>query len=134
MPKASSPVRIQAELMRAASAAGKQMHRSAAEQIEYWASIGKSLSGILDPDKLLDVVSGLATIEVKPIEPVILEFDSVVSQLETDRANGVIEKQIQSLNSEVYQASTIHPGYLERIDENGKTTTGMFKDGDFVPL
>jgi hypothetical protein len=57
MPKSASPVRLQQALMRSAALAGAREHRSAAEQIEYWAALGQQVAGILDPDKLLDVAS-----------------------------------------------------------------------------
>ncbi|MCF8003822.1 MAG: ParD-like family protein [Chromatiaceae bacterium] len=37
MRKSASPIRLQEDLMQSASLAGSQLHRSAAEQIEYWA-------------------------------------------------------------------------------------------------
>jgi len=53
MAKASSPIRIQSELMSNAAVLGKLHHRSAAEQIEYWASIGQKVESLLDPESLL---------------------------------------------------------------------------------
>ena len=57
MPKAVSPVRLQQELMQRATLTGARHQRSAAEQIEYWAALGQQVAGILDPDKLLDVIA-----------------------------------------------------------------------------
>ena len=67
MPKAVSPVRLQQELMQRATLAGASHHRSAAEQIESWAALGQQVAGILDPDRLLDVMTGLAAIKVVPM-------------------------------------------------------------------
>ncbi len=60
MPKAASPIRLQAELMRTATIAGQRQHRSTAEQIKYWAAIGRSLAKIIDQDTLLELSAGLA--------------------------------------------------------------------------
>ena len=48
MAKSPSPVRLQEELMQSATQAGARHHRSAAEQIEYWAEIAQC--GIDNPD------------------------------------------------------------------------------------
>ena len=50
MPKANSPIRLQAELMQAAALSGKRNHRSTAEQIEYWADMGRRVASFVDPD------------------------------------------------------------------------------------
>jgi hypothetical protein len=44
MAKAASPIRLQEELMQAAESTAKRFHRSTAEQIEYWADLGRSVS------------------------------------------------------------------------------------------
>ena len=43
------------------------LHRSAAEQIEYWTMLDRQASGVLDPNKLLDVLSELAAVRVEPV-------------------------------------------------------------------
>ena len=77
MAKAASPVRLQQELMEKATLAGARQHRSAAEQIEYWAALGRQMAGVVDPDTLLDVLSGLATLKVVPVAGVAVEVDAV---------------------------------------------------------
>lgn len=67
MPKASSPVRLQDDLMRSAGLAGARQHRSTAEQIEYWASLGRQVASFVDPDSLLEVAAGVAILQVVPI-------------------------------------------------------------------
>jgi hypothetical protein len=133
MAKAHSPIRIQDDLMRAARAAGQQMHRSTAEQIEYWASIGKSLSGVVDADQLLDVISGLATIEIKPVGNVNVDFDTVLDELEKDRSSGVLEHAVRSQDETHYQACRLRPGFIERVEPGGAVIVGKFENGVFKP-
>lgn len=133
MAKASSPIRLQDDLMKAAAAVGQQMHRSASEQIEYWASLGRTLSNVIDPGKLMDVIAGLATIEVRAIENVTVEFDDVFAELEADRQTGVLSTKVANPNSVRYQACASKPGLLERIDPDGTVTIGQFKMGNFIP-
>ena len=60
MAKAASPVRLEKELMEAAARSGERLHRSAAEQVEYWADIGRTVDASVSPDSLLEVAAGLA--------------------------------------------------------------------------
>ena len=132
MAKAASPVRLQSELMEAASVTGRQMHRSAAEQIEYWASLGRSVAKLVDPNKLLAVSTGMAEINIVPITSAALNPDDVFKNLERSRELGSLAKAVTESNI-TYQASRSHPGQLEQIDENGKLTVGRFADGVFTP-
>lgn len=67
MAKATSPIRLQEDLMALAKLTASRFHRSTAEQIEYWAELGRSVASKLDPDVLLSISSGLATIKVEPV-------------------------------------------------------------------
>jgi hypothetical protein len=42
--RSDRPVRLQENLMQAAKLTGERFHRSTAEQIEYWADIGRKVS------------------------------------------------------------------------------------------
>ena len=107
MPKSASPVRLQQELMQSATLAGARHHRSAAEQIEYWATLGRQVAGVLDPDKLLDVLSGLAAVRVEPVTTAAVAPE---------------------------QASTAHLGFLEEIASDGRRRLGQFRHGVFEPV
>ncbi len=133
MAKAHSPVRLQADLMNAASTTGKLMHRSTAEQIEYWASVGRRVASQLTPDNIVALSSGLANIIIEPVTTDAIDPDAVFESLEYDRSSGNLTETISP--SEIkFQASKSHPGYLEQIDISGHITIGQFSDGAFVPL
>ena len=133
MAKAASPIRLQAELMQVAESTAKRFHRSTAEQIEYWADLGRTVSSTLDPDVLLSVASGLAVIKTEPVISSPVEADSVFQALENDRNAGVLSSTVTN-SAMRYQASTNHPGYLEKIDPDGQITTGQFENGQFIEL
>jgi len=131
--KATSPVRLQDDLMRAAMLVGEQEHRSAAEQIEYWATLGRKIAGFVSPMELLEVASGLAQVTVEraygqPVDP-----DAVFASVEAKRQSGELARAVTS-SPISYQASTTHPGYLDQIDENGHRTVGKFHSGIFIPI
>ena len=133
MPKASSPVRLQAELMQAATIAGQRQHRSTAEQIEYWAGIGRSVSRIIDQDTLLEVSAGLVRLKIEPVESVAVAPEKVFSDLERDRKSGRLAESVTT-SSVRYQVSTRHPGQLEQILPDGQVLVGQFHDGVFTLL
>ena len=133
MPKAASPVRLQAELMESARVSGSVQHRSAAEQIEYWADIGRKVSRTIDPDTLLAVEAGLARIVVEKVQTEALDSDSVFAALDADRKSGKLESAIAEKSPIRYQACKDKPGLLEKIDAEGNSIVGQFVDGEFVP-
>ncbi len=133
MPKASSPVRLQAELMQAATMASRLQQRSVAEQIEYWAGIGRSLSRVIDQSTLLEVAAGLSRLKIEPAAPVAIAPEEVFSDLERDRKSGRLADSVTT-SSVRYQASTRHPGKLEQILPDGRVNIGQFHDGAFTLL
>jgi hypothetical protein len=132
MPKSPSPVRLQDELMRSAALVGALHQRSAAQQVEYWAALGRSVAGLLDPEQLLAVKSGLARLRVEPIRVVAVDPAAVFDTIEQARQNGTLAASVSTARDR-YQASSSHPGLLERISSDGLRTIGTFEDGLFRP-
>jgi len=130
MVKATSPIRLQSDLMNAARITGKRFHRSASEQVEYWADIGRVVSNLINPDTLLSITAGLVQVKVEPVISPVVDPDDVFSQLEIQRRTGVLRYAV-SENPIKYQASLTHPGQLERIDSEGGIVVGQFFDGEF---
>lgn len=133
MPKAASPVRLQAELMESARVSGSVQHRSTAEQIEYWADIGRKVSRTVDPDTLLAVEAGLVRIVVEQVKSEAVDPSSVFSALDADRNSGKLASAITEKSPIRYQASRSKPGLLEQVDQKGSSINGQFVDGEFVP-
>lgn len=131
MAKLTSPVRLQEELMKAAASTAKGFDRSATEQVEYWANLGRSVSSILDPDALLSVASGLASIKVEPVFSAPIDAGSVFQTLENDRESALLSAAVTT-STVRYQASLKQLGYLERIDSDNNITIGLFENGQFI--
>jgi len=131
MAKALSPVRLQDDLMQAAKSTGKRFHRSTAEQIEYWADIGRKVSTVLDPDTLISIATGLTQVKVEPIYGKPIDPDDVFNLLEAQRQQGTLAQTV-TVSAIKYQSSLTQPGYLERIDQVGNILVGQFKNGEFV--
>ncbi len=133
MAKALSPVRLQDDLMQAAKLTGNRFHRSTAEQIEYWADIGRKVSKVLDPDTLISISTGLAQVKVEPIYGTPIDPDDVFNSLEAQRQQGTLTQAVTS-SAIKYQSSLVHLGYLEQIDQKGNVSVGQFKNGEFVTV
>lgn len=133
MPKAASPVRLQEELMESARISGSVQHRSAAEQIEYWADIGRKVSKTIDTDTLLAVKAGLVRIVVEHVKSEAVDPESVFAALNADRESGTLASSIAEKSPIRYQASRSKPGLLEQVDQEGNSVVGQFVDGEFIP-
>ncbi|HEX4916322.1 MAG TPA: hypothetical protein VFV43_00345 [Limnobacter sp.] len=133
MAKAASPVRLQSTLMENASVMGKLHHRSAAEQIEYWASIGQQVESVLNPQTLLELKAGLLQIRLEQVQTEAVSAATVFANLAMKRMAGELPKTVAPEGVR-YQASTQHPGYLEKIDPSGKVKVGQFENGKFKPV
>ncbi len=133
MAKSASPIRLEAGLMEAATTAGQIFHRSTAEQIEYWAAIGRSVTNLLDPCTLASVTSGLVKLRVEPVIIDPIDPDTVFASLERDRESGVLTQQV-STSAVRYQAAKDHTGLLEQVGLDGSIRIGRFENGTFIPV
>jgi len=132
MAKAHSPLRLDASLVEQAKLSGKHLHRSTAEQIEYWADIGRSVSNVITPETLLQLYAGLVKVKVEPVAGPIVDPDSLFDALEDDRVTGSLQNDVTSSTLR-YQASTQYLGMLEQIASDGTVTVGQFENGQFKP-
>ena len=130
MAKANSPIRLDAELMEEATLNGYMFHRSAAETIEYWATLGKRLHKLIDPDVLLEIQAGAIEIDVKPANVNRVGSESVFGQIEERRASGNLN-QFVNRDQPIYQASSSRSGLLEQVLPDGTITLGRFQGGEF---
>lgn len=119
--------------MNAATTAGHTQKRSAAEQIEYWADIGRKVADTIDPDKLIAVTSGFAKIRVEETKDVNVDADALFNALDQDRESHAFSEAIKS-NGVRYGSSSNHPGMLEAFYHDGKVVIGTFKNGEFAPF
>ncbi len=130
MPKASSPVRLDAELMEEAVKNGRLFNRSAAETIEYWAGLGQKLYKLIDPEVLLEIQAGSLLLDVKPSKVARIDPDSVFGQIEERRVSETLNQFVHR-DQPIYQASQLHSGLLEQIMPDGTSTPGRFQNGEF---
>ena len=134
MTKSTSPIRLQAALLEAAQVSGAVQHRTAAEQIEYWAEIGRKVSRVIDPETLLAVKSGWARIIVESLPPADVDLDGFIASLAAGEHTQAMAAAIAKRSPIRYQACAANPDLLEEIDQTGKKVVGEYVDGEFRPL
>ena len=96
------------------------------------AALGQQVAGVLDPDKLLDVASGLAALKVEPITSTAVAPEQVFAALEQQRHSGQLSQSVSGASLR-YQASKAQPGLLEEIKPNDNRRLGRFRNGLFEP-
>lgn len=118
--------------MKEAKLAAELETRTPAEQIEYWANIGRSVSKMMDREDIVRVVSGASQIALEQANDPYIDADEVFAQLETERSDGTLAHKV-SLASTQYRASG-KSGLIEAVDANGDVRLGRFSNGEFVEV
>lgn len=114
MAKAASPIRLQQDLMQHVESTAGRFHRSTAEQVKYWAELGRAVASTLDPDVLLSISTGLSRLKVEPVNSPPVDPATVFASLETQRQQGTLKQNVTH-SAIRYQISQTPPGYLEQV-------------------
>jgi hypothetical protein len=134
MAKHISPMRLNESLVNEAEIIAGVMHRSTAEQIEYWSEMGKRLSSTLTTEQAIEFMSGKANIIVNiPSQPDI-DIMALSNEVELDSISGALSKELLAKGQTLYAPSYDSSGTLEAIEPNGNRTKGNFRNGKFKPL
>ena len=128
---ASRSIRLAAELIDAAEVQGKALHRSTPSQIEFWASIGRRLAPVLSHKDLLAIGQGLAHITVETEPSARVNPDAVFAAVAQDQTAAFVSTAATAAAFQYESSAT--PGYIDRVDRDGKRSTGKMIDGQFVP-
>lgn len=128
----SSPLRLDAKLVREAKATARIYKRSVPRQIEYWAELGRAVESMLTPEQLIAVRQGVVRIAIESADSRPVSADEVFADIDNRRARGELASRVAEAGVR-YQRSESHPGRLERIGDDGTRTVGGFEDGRFVP-
>ena len=127
----AGPIRLDNDIISFATASASIEKRSVPKQIEYWAEIGRQVEQRVDRAGLLAIIQGNAEVDVRPITSEPVDIDDVFGKSAADRASGILTKAVTQAPY-IYEASETHPGFLDRIGEDGQRTTGYFEEGEFI--
>lgn len=128
--KQSSPVRLAEPFYKKMDAAARINSRSIPKQLEHMVNIAESVGEHVSREELLDIQAGLSKIVIEKIDAPRVDKVSLFGTLDSMRQSGALSQAVTRAGNK-YQASKSHPGYLERINENGNLETGMFVNGKF---
>jgi hypothetical protein len=128
----SKPLRLDEELVRAASTAGRLHRRSVPRQIEFWAEIGRAVEQRLSVEDLIAVREGLARLAVDRGVSLPADPAAVLRDIEAARASGTLAERVSEAPVR-YQSCPGRPGLIQRIAADGTREVGRFQGGEFHP-
>ncbi len=124
-------IRLNTDLIFQAKAAAAVQHRSIPNQLEYWATLGRIISSVINIEDASAILQGLKQLRVEPVETISIDSDTVFNNLETDRAKGFADKPITSAPF-YFEANQKRPGLLDKVNSlTGERKTGKFANGQF---
>jgi len=127
-------LRIDENLVIQAQRQAKVQHRSINGQVEYWAILGKAIASKISTADAFAVTQGLKEIRLEPARNFSIEPETVLNELEKDRAKGFSGKPVTSAPF-YFEASVSHPGFLDKVDTvTGERQTGKFQNGTFEAI
>ncbi len=117
----SRPVRVSDALARDARLVGRATRRSIADQIEFWARLGRAVETLLRGDQMLALCKAG---KAKPLSACLESIDSAEGRRR-------LAIHLKSLPYPHYEAAPASKGLVVRIDAGGKRTTGRFVNRRF---
>ena len=128
---ATSPIRLNPLLVKAAEREGMLQKRSTPKQIEFWADLGRAVERVIDLSDVFAILQGLKRLKLENVESVTIDPDEVFDDLQnrTDRSRLTDEVTTAAV---YFEASGQHPGLIDRVDsDTGSRQSGQFKNGKF---
>ena len=127
-------IRIDENLVIQAQRQAKVQHRSLNGQVEYWATLGKAIASKISTADAFAVTQGLKEVRLEPAKNISIEPETVLNELEKDRAKGFSGKPVTSA-SFYFEVSVSQPGFLDKVDTvTGERQTGRFQNGTFETI
>jgi hypothetical protein len=117
------PVKLSDALVLDARIVGEATERSIASQIEFWARVGKAVEGVLRGDRVLLLKQRG---ETAPLSELLKSVDSKAGR---ER----VKAQQAARPFPHFEQAPGKPGYLIKIDDDGKRIVGRFVNREFRP-
>ena len=120
----SQPVKLSDALVLDARLTGEIAERSLAGQIEFWSRLGRAIEPILQG------AQSLALQRAGRAKPLSACLDTVDSPEGRRR----VAEHLQAQPYPHYEPASDKPGFLVRIDADGRRTVGRFVNREFTPV
>lgn len=118
----SQPVKLSDKLILDARMTSAIARRSIAGQIEFWAGLGRAIEGLLRGAELLALQNAGAT-----------RLSAALAKPGTPAGNRRVADFLTAQPFPHYEPAPDDPGFLVRIDDDGRRTVGRFVRRQFVP-
>jgi len=120
----SQPVKLSDELVLEARTVGEIAERSIAGQVEFWASLGKSLEPLLRGDRALALKqSGTAQ-----------SLSDAIASVDSDEGRQRVRSYLEAQPFPHFEQCSEEKGLLVKVDEDGTRTRGRFVNRKFVKV
>jgi hypothetical protein len=130
---ATSPIRLNPDLVAAAEREGLVQKRSTPKQIEYWADLGRAMERIIDLTDVFAVLQGLKRLKLEDVDSPAVDPDEVFDDLHPKRDPDRLSNAVTAAPF-YFEASKKQTGMLDRVDaRTGQRQTGQFRNGKFHP-
>jgi len=125
---ATSPIRLNPTLIKAAEREGMVQKRSTPKQIEFWADLGRAVERVIDLSDVFAILQGLKRLKLENVESVSVDPDEVFDDL---RSRSRLTEEVTAA-AVYFEASQQHPGLIDRVDSaTGARQSGQFRNGKF---
>jgi hypothetical protein len=128
---ATSPIRLNPSLIKAAEREGAVQKRSTPKQIEYWADLGRAVESVVDLSDVFAIRQGLKRLKLENVEAVSVDSDEVFEHLHHRTGTAPLSEAVTAA-AVYFEASAEHPGLIDRVDAaTGERRSGQFRNGKF---
>lgn len=131
MTEHSSSIRLNANLVSSAAIVAKSANRSCAQQIEFWAELGKKLSGHLTEQEAVKFLSGQTNVVMKVQTTYSFDAKALAKTVQNDEA---LSDDLLNNGHTLYSASPNGSDLLIASFPDGTVKEGHFKNGEFKQL
>lgn len=115
------PVKLSDALVLDARVVGETTERSIAGQIEFWARIGRAVESVLRTESVLRLKQRG---EAAPLS-------ACLGSVDTREGRARVKSHLDGRPFPHFEAAPDRPGFLVRIDRDGKRTVGRFVNRTF---
>ncbi len=118
------PVTISDDLIRDASLMAEVSERSLSAQIEFWASLGRSLEPLLRGNQVVALRRSSTA----------RSLSEAVRDVDTEEGRKHVKDYLETRPFPRFEAVSDSPGLLRRIEADGTVTLGKFVNRIFEPV
>ncbi len=117
------PVKLSEALVLDARLVGGAAERSIASQIEFWAGLGRAVESVLRTESILRLKQRGETVPLS----------DCLRTVDTKAGRARVKARLAERPFPHFEPSVERPGFLVKIDEDGKRTVGRFVNRLFRP-